>query len=86
MKKKKILISILTTSLFTISLNALNLEEAIDISLKNNYDIQSKNYDYLESLDNVKLSDSVFLPKVGLGYSYENRDEDIETPKNTNKQ
>jgi len=76
MKKKKILISILTTSLFTISLNALNLEEAIDISLKNNYDIQSKNYDYLESLDNVKLSDSVFLPKVGLGYSYENRDED----------
>lgn len=74
-KNKKILISILTASLFVVNLNALTLNEAIDISLKNNHDIESQNYDYLESLDNVKLSDSNFLPKIELGFSYNNRDE-----------
>jgi len=74
-KKIKLIISILTASLFAINLNALNLIEAIDISVKNNHDIQSKNFDYLESLDNIKLNNSNLLPKIGLGFAYNNRDE-----------
>ena len=32
-----------------------NLDEAVNIALKNNFDIQGKNYDYLESLENAKI-------------------------------
>lgn len=74
-KKTKLFISILTASLFAVNLSALTLNEAIDISIKNNHDIKSQNFDYLESLDNIKLSNSSFLPKVNLGFSYNNRDE-----------
>lgn len=74
-KKTKLFISILTASLFAVNLSALTLNEAIDISIKNNHDIKNQNFDYLESLDNIKLSNSSFLPKVNLGFSYNNRDE-----------
>ncbi|MGB1226624.1 MAG: TolC family protein [Poseidonibacter sp.] len=74
-KKTKLFISVLTASLFAVNLSALTLDEAIDISIKSNHDIKSQNFDYLESLDNVKLSKSSFLPKVNLGFSYNNRDE-----------
>jgi outer membrane protein len=74
-KKTKLIISMLTASLFAVNLNALNLSQAVDIALKNNHDLQAKNYDYLETVENVKLNDSDFLPKVGLGFSYNNRDE-----------
>lgn len=74
-KKTKLIMSILTASLFAVNLNALNLKEAIDISVKNNHDIQNKNFDYLESVDNIKLNTSNLLPKVGLGFTYNDRDE-----------
>ena len=61
MKKIK-LITLSLTVFFAVNLNALNLDEAVNISLKNNFDIQGKNYDYLESLENVKANKSAFLP------------------------
>ncbi|KAB7886859.1 TolC family protein [Poseidonibacter ostreae] len=74
-KTKLILISILTASILAVNVNALNLSQAVDIALEKNLDIQAKNFDYLETVENVKLSDSDLLPKVGLDFSYNNRDE-----------
>lgn len=73
MKKIK-LITLSLTAFFAVNLNALNLDEAVNISLKNNFDIQGKNYDYLESLENVKANKSAFLPKLDASYGYTNTD------------
>ena len=55
MKKIK-LVTLSLTAFLAVNLNALTLNEAVDIALKNNFDIQSKNYDYIESGENVKLN------------------------------
>ena len=47
MKKIK-LITLSLTPFFAVNINALTLNEAVDIALKNNFDIQGKNYDYLD--------------------------------------
>ena len=73
--KTKLILSMLTASILAVNVNALNLSQAVDIALKNNHDVQSKNFDYLESIENVKLNNSDLLPKVGLGFAYNNRDE-----------
>ncbi|KAB7885827.1 MAG: hypothetical protein CL624_08730 [Arcobacter sp.] len=73
--KTKLILSILTASILAVNVNALNLSQAVDIALEKNLDIQAKNFDYLETVENVKLSDSDLLPKVGLDFSYNNRDE-----------
>jgi outer membrane protein len=73
MKKIKLL-TLTLTAFFAVNASALTLDEAVNIALKNNLDIQSKNYDYLESLENVNSNKSTYLPKVDLGYSYLNRD------------
>jgi len=73
--KRKLILSMLTASILAVNVNALNLSQAVDIALKNNHDVQAKNFDYLEAVENVKLNNSDFLPKVGLGFSYNNRDE-----------
>lgn len=73
--KTKLILSMLTASILAVNVNALNLSQAVDIALEKNLDIQAKNFDYLETVENVKLNDSDFLPKVGLGFSYNNRDE-----------
>lgn len=73
MKKIK-LITLSLTAFFAVNINAMTLNEAVDIALKNNFDIQGKKYDYIESLENVKSNKSNFMPKLDLGYSYLNRD------------
>lgn len=74
MRKIK-LIALSLTAFLAVSANALNLDEAVDIALKNNFDIQGKNYDYLESLENVKVNRANFLPKLDTAYTYTNTDE-----------
>lgn len=73
MKKIKLL-TLTLTAFFAVNVSALTLDEAVNVALKNNFDIQSKNYDYLESLENVNSNKSNYLPKLDLGYSYLNRD------------
>ena len=73
MKKLK-LISLSLTAFFAVNVSALTLNEAVDIALKNNFDIQSKNYDYIESQENVKANQANFIPKLDVNYSYLNRD------------
>lgn len=71
MKKIK-LITLSLTAFLAVNLNALTLDEAVNTALKNNYTIQSKNYDYMESLENVKLNNSNYLPKLDASYGYTN--------------
>lgn len=74
MRKIK-LIALSLTAFLAVNANALNLDEAVNIALKNNFDIQGKNYDYLESLENAKINQAGFLPKLDTGYTYTNTDE-----------
>ena len=57
MKKIKLL-TLSLTAFIAVNLNALTLDDAVSIALKNNFEIQGKNYDYVESLENVKLNNS----------------------------
>ena len=52
MKKIKIL-TLSLTAFIAVNLNALTLDDAVSIALKNNFEIQGKNYDYMESLENI---------------------------------
>ena len=74
MKKIK-LITLSLTAFFAVNLSALTLDEAVKVALENNFDIQSKNYDYIESLENIKSSNSNYLPKLDALYGYTNTDQ-----------
>jgi outer membrane protein TolC len=74
MKKIK-LITLSLTAFFAVNLSALTLDEAVKVALENNFDIQSKNYDYIESLENIKSSNSNYLPKLDAIYGYTNTDQ-----------
>ena len=74
MKKIK-LITLSLTAFLAVNLNALTLNEAVNIALKNNFDIESKNYDYIESGENVKLNNSNYLPKLDGIYGFTNTNE-----------
>ena len=74
MKKIK-LITLSLTAFLAVNLNALTLNEAVNIALKNNFDIESKNYDYIESGENVKLNNSNNLPKLDAIYGFTNTNE-----------
>lgn len=73
MKKIKIL-TLSLTAFIAVNLNALTLDDAVSIALKNNFEIQGKNYDYVESLENVKLNNSNNLPKLDASYGFMNTD------------
>ena len=73
--KTKLLGLSLIASILAINVNALNIEESVQIALKENLNIQSKNYDYLESVENITSKNASFLPKLDLAYSYNDRDE-----------
>ncbi len=73
MKKIK-LIALSLSAFFALNASALTLDEAVQIALKNNFDIQGKNYDYLESLENINSSNSNNLPKVDAIYGFTNTD------------
>lgn len=71
---KKVISSVLgVLSIFALNVNALNLEEAIDIALKSNLTIKSSEYDFLETKEIINSYNSAFKPRLNLGYSYENR-------------
>ncbi len=74
MKKIKFL-TLTLSALFAVNVNALDLNEAVDMALKNNLNVKSKNYDYLESVQNEKVAKSSFLPKVDVASSYSNTNE-----------
>lgn len=73
MKKIKLL-TLSLTAFLAVNLNALTLDEAVKKALDNNFDIQGKNYDYIESLENVKSNNSNYLPKLDASYGYTNTD------------
>jgi len=70
----KFLKTTITIALFSTSSYALNLDEAIKIALENNYDLQNKNIEVSQQIDNVNISKSSFLPKIDLSYGYSNID------------
>ena len=73
MKKMKLL-TLSLTAFLAVNLNALSLDEAVSIALKNNFEIQGKNYDYLESLENINSVNSNNLPKLDAVYGFTNTD------------
>ena len=73
MKKIKLL-TLSLTAFLAVNLNALSLDDAVSIALKNNFEIQGKSYDYTESLENVKLNNSNNLPKLDATYGFMNTD------------
>lgn len=73
---KKIKVSLFVMSMiFVSSASALNLKEAVNIALEKNLDIKSSQYDYMESLQNIKTYNSTFMPKVNATYAYTNTNE-----------
>lgn len=74
MKKIK-LITLSLTAFFAVNVNALTLDSAVDIAIKNNFEIQSKNYNYVESLENIKASNANNLPKLDAIYGFTNTNE-----------
>lgn len=73
----KKLIRILLFFTLGVSSYALNIEQAVDLAIKNNLELEQQKYLYEQSRENVNLNRSGFLPKVNLGYEYNNRDEGI---------
>ncbi len=73
--KTKLLGLSLIASILAVNVNALTIEESVEIALKENLNIQSKNYDYLESVENITSKNATLLPKLDLAYSYNDRDE-----------
>ncbi len=70
--KKITLISLAAT--LTTSLWALTLDEAINIAVENNYNLQEQNYILEESKENIELKRASLMPNVDLSYSYNDRD------------
>ncbi|GGD33514.1 outer membrane channel protein TolC [Malaciobacter pacificus] len=75
--KKISILSLALSSLFLVNANALNLDEAIDIALNKNLDIKSSEFTYMKSIQSLKQSNSAYLPKLDLGYAYNNTDEAV---------
>ena len=73
MKKIKLL-TLSLTAFLAVNLNALTLDEAVSRALKNNFEIQSKNYDFIESSENIKLNNANNLPKLDAIYGFTNTD------------
>lgn len=73
MKKIKLL-TLSLTAFLAVNVNALTLDEAVATALKNNFEVQGKNYDYIESLENVKLNNANNLPKLDASYGFTNTD------------
>ena len=72
--KKLLQISLVASTLLT-SATALDLNEAVTIALKNNHSLKAKNFEYENSLNNINLEKSNYLPKVDLSYNYNKADE-----------
>ena len=53
---------------------ALNIDSAVDIALKNNFNLKKEQYAVDEARTNLKLSYITMQPKVDLSYSYNHKD------------
>lgn len=72
--KNKVLLG-LAGSLFSVSLNALDLDQAIKIAIDNNHELKAKSFDYEQSLQDVQINKTSYLPKLDLSHSYSKYDE-----------
>lgn len=75
--KNKLLKLSLVASIFVGEAFALNLDEAVNLALKNNHELKAKAYDYKQSIQNIQLSNANYLPKLDLSYDYNKRNEVI---------
>ncbi len=74
--------NILLTALFlTTSSFALNIDEAIEKAIENNYSLQKQNYILDEKNANVDLQYGAYHPKLDLSYNYVANKEAISTQK-----
>lgn len=73
MKKIKLL-TLSLTAFLAVNVNALTLDEAVSTALKNNFEVQGKNYDFIESVENIKLNNANNLPKLDASYGFTNTD------------
>ncbi len=53
---------------------ALNINEAVEIAIKNNQDLVNKNIEVSQSLDKKSIATSSFLPKLDVSYGYSSSD------------
>lgn len=65
---------IITIMLMMSSLNALTLQEAVKIALKNNLEVKSFENHYQQALYDVELKQIPFLPKANFTYDYNHYD------------
>lgn len=66
----KRILKVLPALLLGANLYALNIYEAVELSLENNNSLKKQNYVYEESNENVNLSRGSFLPKLDVAYTY----------------
>ncbi len=82
---KKNLISIFIVPFLGLNLYALNLDEAIEIALKNNNSLKKQNYILEEAQENVVYSKSTYLPTLNLSYEYNANKENLGEGKDNSK-
>lgn len=75
---KKLYSAILFLTL-SVTSYALTIEQAVEMALENNLELEEQRYSYEQSQQNVDLNRASFLPKVDLSYEYNNRDKMIGT-------
>lgn len=63
-------IIVLILIIFSTKIFAIDLEEAIDLSIKNSDKIKEQNYLYSQSQSNTKTKISSLMPKIDLGYIF----------------
>lgn len=71
--KNKLLTLSLAASIFAVGASALDLDGAVSIALDKNHDLKAQNFDYIESIQNVELTDANYRPKLDLSYGYNKR-------------
>jgi outer membrane protein TolC len=78
MKKfKKNIIALSLVALNVTSINALNIDEAVELALKKNLDIQAQAYEYQASKQSIAVQNSGTLPKFDVAVNYNKNDEVI---------
>ncbi len=65
---------ILLLAVFCFELFALDINQAVQLALKNNHQLKKEKYVYEESEANKNVTRASFLPLINLGYTYNNRD------------
>jgi outer membrane protein TolC len=66
--------TVILTTLIASNLLAINIDEAVELALKNSNDIKQKNQELKIANYSKEQSFGAFLPSVDLGYAYNDRD------------